>query len=340
MSATSFRVLLGVCAAGALAASAGCAGRQVYPTATPLPCELKKVILPDYVIEPPDILLIDALQLVPLPPYKVQPMDVLDIRVPNALPELPIAGLFQVDPDGTVNLGAGYGTVHVVGLTVAEAKAAIAKTLSRVLKEPQVDVSVAQGRGVQQVRGEHLVRPDGTVSLGTYGSVRVTGLTVAEAKAAIEAQLAKYLQSPEVTVDVAAYNSKIYYVIMDGGGNGQQVYRLPITGNETVLDAIGQVNGLGPVASTNHIWVARPSPEGDCDQVLPVDWVGITTLGRTATNYQLLPGDRVYVKAQPLVTLDTYLARVLAPIERVFGVTLLGVETVRSFSGNTNGFGF
>ena len=31
------------------------------------------------------------------------------------------------------------------------------------------------------------------------------------------------------------------------------------------------------------------------DPVLPADWVGITTMGHTATNYQLMPGDRVYV---------------------------------------------
>src|SRR5262249_4180746 len=44
------------------------------------------------------------------------------------------------------------------------------------------------GKG-ELVEGQHLVRPDGTVSLGRYGSVRVQGLTLDEATAKIVGQL-------------------------------------------------------------------------------------------------------------------------------------------------------
>ena len=47
-----------------------------------------------------------------------------------------------------------------------------------------------------------------------------------------------------------------------------------------------------------RIWVARPTPANHaCNQILPVDWLAITQGGSTRTNYQLFPGDRVYVKA-------------------------------------------
>jgi hypothetical protein len=68
---------------------------------------------------------------------------------------------------------------------------------------------------------------------------------------------------------------------------------------------------------------------------MPVDWVAITTRGRTETNYQLLPGDRLYVKADCWAEFDTRLARVLAPFERVFGFTLLGSGTVFTIQRNT-----
>ena len=58
-----------------------------------------------------------------------------------------------------------------------------------------------------------------------------------------------------------AYNSKVYYVITEGAGQGDLVARLPITGNETVLDAISQINGLSRLSSKN-IWIARPTPSG------------------------------------------------------------------------------
>ena len=97
-------------------------------------------------------------------------------------------------------------------------------------------------------------------------------------------------------------------MITDGAGFGEQVFRFPITGNETVLDAISQINGLPAVASKRRMWVARPSPcEHCCDQVLPVDWRAITEGGSTATNYQLFPGDRVIVMANRLIEFDNQL---------------------------------
>ncbi len=43
--------------------------------------------------------------------------------------------------------------------------------------------------------------------------------------------------------------------------------------------------------------------------------------------------------AQPLVTLDTALARVFSPLERLFGVTLLGDGLVRALAQPLNNFG-
>ena len=208
--------------------------------------------------------------------------------------------------------------------------------------------TVAAGLPVQPISGPFQVRPDGSVGLGMWGAVPVSGLTLDQAAAAIrnhvieQEPLKKLKASAEsviVIVDVMAYNSKRYYVIYDGGGWGEQVFPQPITGNETVLDALSNLNGLPDVASKRNIWVARRTPHcGQPWQILPVDWVGITQHGITTTNYQIMPGDRIYVKAQKLVTIDRTLARIFAPIERIFGVTLLGASTVNQISGRGNGF--
>ena len=50
-----------------------------------------------------------------------------------------------------------------------------------------------------------------------------------------------------------------------------------------------------------------------------------------------MPGDRIYVKANPLVTTDTFLARLISPVERVFGIILLGNTTIRSLQQSNNG---
>jgi polysaccharide export outer membrane protein len=211
-----------------------------------------------------------------------------------------------------------------------------------VTKEPIMETVTAR-LPVQPVSGPFQVRLDGTVGLGFWGSVPVSGLTLDQAADSIRAhllrhpELKKFETKPEsltVIVDVLAYNSKRYYVIFDQGGYGEQVFPFPITGSETVLDALSNIYGLPDVASKRNIWVARRTPHaGQPWQILPVDWVGITQHGVTYTNYQVMPGDRIYVKAQKLVTIDRTLARVISPIERLFGITLLGSSTVNNIQG-------
>ena len=78
--------------AAIVAVSGGCtaffAPTNPYPVTPPdaspqstVPRELEKISLPPYVIEPPDILMINAVKVVPKPPHKIEPFDGLLIRV-------------------------------------------------------------------------------------------------------------------------------------------------------------------------------------------------------------------------------------------------------------------
>lgn len=330
----------------------GCATHQpgtrapmvnVVPPNNNLPRELSKVSLPPYRIEPPDVLMIDAVRIVPKSPYRLGPLDSLVINLPGpqAPPEQPITGSYVIGPGGEIDLGFNYGRVRVSGMTIDEARLAIRQQIAKTLADAEASVTLGEIAGKQQIAGQHLVAPDGMVTLGTYGSVYVVGMTRAEAKAEIERHLSQYLEAPEVAVDVFGYNSKVYYVVTQGAGLGDRVAKFPITGNDTVLDAISNVQGLEAVSS-KKIWVARPVPGSQCDVVMPVDWCAVSGLGSDTTNYQLLPGDRVFIAEDKLVATDSALAKIISPIERVFGVTLLGTSTAqrikffndpRSFSG-------
>jgi polysaccharide export outer membrane protein len=201
--------------------------------------------------------------------------------------------------------------------------------------------------GKQPIAGQHLVNPDGSVHLGTWGEVRVAGLTLAAARQAIVDQIHPIDNAAtvgNVNVDILAYNSKKYYVITDGAGYGEQVYTFPVTGNDTVLDAIGHIGGLPPVASKRHIWVARRNSNGGFDNMMPVDWIGVTQRGAASTNYQIMPGDRVYVFSDKWRRADSNVQKVLSPFERILGATLLGASTVQEIrlqpgSGGTGGVG-
>jgi polysaccharide export outer membrane protein len=226
------------------------------------------------------------------------------------------------------------------------------RALSTYIVEPP-DVLLIQGSRnvglpIQPISGQHLVRPDGTIGLGIYGSVFVAGKTLEQIRIAIAELLHagpnKKLKVDEIRqeldVDVIAYNSKYYYIITDGGGFGEQVYRVSITGNETVLDAVAQINGLPAVASKKQIWVARATPGHSHPVILPVDWNSIAQKGSAGTNYQLYPGDRIYVHSQKLIRIDSLLSKVLSPIERILGTTLLGATTVNAIRGRNTNSGF
>jgi polysaccharide biosynthesis/export protein len=297
-----------------------------------VPRELCKTVLPAYIIEPPDILVIDAIHVVPRPPYRLRTLDVIAIQVQGVPNDMPISGTFPIEPGGMVRLGAQYGAVHVAELTVEQAEEAIHQHLLQFVKEPVVTVSLAEMATKQQIAGQHLVGPDGTVTLGSYGSVRVVGMTLMQAKYAIEQYLSQFLDNPEVSLDVFAYNSKVYYIVTQGAGLGDAVYRFPVTGNETVLDAISQINGLNFNCS-KRIWIARPTDVPGQAQILPVEWDAITSQAYANTNYQLMPGDRLFVAEDKLVAFDTGIGKVTAPLERIMGFSMLGVGTVTRFSG-------
>ncbi|MGC1275003.1 MAG: polysaccharide biosynthesis/export family protein [Planctomycetaceae bacterium] len=319
------------------------------------PRELDMASIPPYRVAPPDILIIEAVNNIRPPSDRLRAGDELLIRVADALPieadvdpdANPIEAQIQLEferdfkvinrtyriqPNGTVDLGPEYGAVRVAGLTLSQAKPAIEQYLQNELglKAPQVSVEMPDLLGRQAIAGEHLVRPDGSIALGIYGSVFVAGKSLREVKSAVEQHLSQFILEPEVNVDVASYNSKVYYVISDGGGYGERVVRIPFTGNETVLDAIANVEGLSQVSS-KKIWVARPAPAGTgCAQVMPVNWNDIAAEGVTETNYQVLPGDRIYVKADHFIAFDNYVAKITAPIERILGFTLLSTSTARA----------
>lgn len=331
-----------LCAALALPGCATVEPHKPFPLETEhdvAPNELNRVTLPEYRLEPPDILLIDAIRVVPKPPYYIEPLDLLLIQVQGALPEEPIAAGYRVDPSGNVQLGPSYGSVNIAGLTTEDAAKKIYDKLLDVLRAPEVSVTLGEPAAKQQIGGERLICPDGTVNLGTYGRVYVSGMTLDEAKQAIEDRLGVFLENPEVSVDVFSYNSKYYYIVVQGLGSGigDSLLRLPVTGNETVLDAISQVNGLQP-HSSKQVWIARPAP--DClghDQILRVDWSAVSRGGATATNYQVLPGDRLFIAENKVGAIGTFINTVTQPFETAFGFTLLGVQSVQTINRLPNG---
>src|SRR5262249_51448573 len=152
-----------------------------------VPTELGKITLPPYVIEAPDVLLVEVI-----------------LR----------------------GMGTDKETIE---------------DIEKAAQKPSADS--VRGLPVQPVSGQFNVRPDGSMGIGFWGNAPVAGLTLDQAAEMIRQHLAssdvlgkRWKVTPDkihVIVDVIAYNSKRYYVILDGGGFGEQAFPFPLYGSET-----------------------------------------------------------------------------------------------------------
>lgn len=255
----------------ALAAACGCQTVRTPESqiaATNVPREFSKTTMPEYVVEPGDLIAIEVLE---------------------ALPGRPVSGERLVRPDGTINLEF-YGDIFVAGLTTSEIKEKVIIHLRKFI-------------------------PDPTLGLVEYNSETEQVMEVAPR------------ESDRVYVDVRAYNSKYYYVMGDVNAPG----RLPVTGNETVLDALVAAGGLAPTAAVNNIRLVRPAPPGACcDQLLPVNYAAIVQAGDPTTNYQLMPGDRLVVYRDPIVRTTVFMNRLSEPFQTALSAILFYSFTARS----------
>lgn len=250
--------------------------------ASSIPTEFKKVSMPDYVVEPPDLITVEVLE---------------------ALPGRPVSGERLVRPDGKISLGF-YGEVYVAGLTTTEIKEKIVLHLRKYI-------------------------PDDTLGLMVEEEDKLTKM--------MKPKEIPPAESDRVFVDVTAYNSKVYYVQGDVAAPG----KLPITGNETVLDAINYAGGLIPTAAPQNIRLVRPAPSGAaCEQVLPVNLAAIISAGDPTTNYQIMPGDRLVVYRDPIVRTTIFIDRLAAPFQTVLNSMLQYSFVARSIKSiNTPLFG-
>lgn len=143
------------------------------------------------------------------------------------------------------------------------------------------------------------VLPDGTINLGRYGHLQVMGKTVPEIEGLVrQAVRVQTKDAGFINVRLTSRQSKAYYVIGEVNSPG----RFVLSGNETVLDALLQAGGLTDKASRDNIILSRPSKPNCPRIVLPVCWKHIVQVGDTTTNYQIAPGDRIYVPGRSFLS--------------------------------------
>ena len=199
------------------------------------------------------------LQKVPLPRVFVQPGDGLLLE-PTRPDFAPLIAPDQtIAADGTIDLGE-YGRPVVVGLPVEEIEQVIAKVTYRA--EPEL-ARIPEDL-LEDGEAEEIARRRRAIAIGP------------------------------INVRLIAPESLLFYVLGEVSAPG--AYRLD--GRETVLDGLLEAGGLTDRSDRCQIIIARPTGPYECRVVMRVCYDRLVQLGDTTTNFQLLPGDRIYVASK------------------------------------------
>lgn len=132
--------------------------------------------------------------------------------------------------------------------------------------------------GQEDMTGEYMVEPDGTISLPLIKTIPASGLTAPELEQSITDALSpEYLVDPRVSVDIAVFRSM--YIL----GEVQKPGQYPYSPNMTVLQAVATAGGYTYRADESGAEVTRHVK-------------GALSTFRVNEKTMLKPGDTVVVK--------------------------------------------
>jgi polysaccharide export outer membrane protein len=128
------------------------------------------------------------------------------------------------------------------------------------------------------------VRPDGKITMPLVGDMQAAGLTPERFAAQLKQALSTFINSPDVSVSLAAVNSKRYTIAGEVSRPGQY----PLVVPTKVFDALSVV-GFRDFSRKNKIVIIRGSER------IKFNYTEVLHGKKLETNIFLEPGDTIYV---------------------------------------------
>ncbi len=248
-------------------ALAGCAASGSGFTLFPMPHRLSAAAENLRAAQPQAIAAPRELQKSVATELRVEPGDVLGFGLAEPEDGIELPADQPILADGTVDLG-GFGRIMVAYRTLAELERMVGDSLTTQLH--------AKARETHALTEAERLKKDPKAKPAPLPPDRPPVRVVA-----------RFAPRP---------SSKVVYVFGEVASPGA----FNLEGRETVLDALVAAGGLTRAADHAGIVLTRPSAPCDPRTVLPICYDNIVQLGDTSTNYQALPGDRIFVPSLTL----------------------------------------
>ncbi len=145
--------------------------------------------------------------------------------------------------------------------------------------------------GVKELDRMTRVGQTGAISFPLVGEVKVGGMTVPEAEAALGNALKDYYRNPQVTIFIKEYGNKKVFVF--GQVKKPGAVELPTETKLTVLEAISQAEGFTQIAAPDRTRVVRLVDGKNQSFIIEVS--AITKRGEKDKDMALEPNDIVFV---------------------------------------------
>ncbi|OGX55459.1 MAG: hypothetical protein A2306_06260 [Omnitrophica WOR_2 bacterium RIFOXYB2_FULL_38_16] len=162
-----------------------------------------------------------------------------------------------------------------------------------------------------EVSGEFRINSEGKIQYEFVGDLVIQGMVKYQVKELLVEKLSKYIISPEVTVKIIGYNSKVVYVVGEVGRPG----KIFMQGNTiTVREALIQAALPLLSAKTTKGRLITPSEKSKPIQ-RPVNVHKLLFEGDLRENLVMNPGDTLYIPP----TMMAKAMRVIQPIQQPLG---------------------
>jgi polysaccharide export outer membrane protein len=187
------------------------------------------------------------------------------------------------------------------------------------------DVVQIMVRNQPDFSGYFVVGPEGHIQYNWCGDIKAEGLTKEELKALLTEKLAEYVRYPEVSVAIVEYNSKAVYIV--GSVNNPGKY--PMKGDHIELrDALVLAGLPTDTSALSRAKIVRETEDGPVD--IQVNLKDLLYKGQMDKNFELLPGDIVYVPMSRFVKTTDVMSQTLGPVFQAAAVYSIANDVMGS----------